>query len=229
LIASLKGIIEEKKIKDHGAQIILDVHGVGYAVSVPLSLIHELSQDQNQFEDHQETKLYIHTHVREDAFTLYGFIRPLEKELFELLISVSGIGPKVAIGILSNLKPQELVKALIEKDIPVLKSLPGIGQKTANRLALELTEKVHKLGLELNFSKSTSDSSQRGAQSIQCGESFDALEALKELGYGTVVAQRALSAVQDKTSQSNIGASDLVRESLKELSNNNRKRDRNHV
>jgi Holliday junction DNA helicase RuvA len=137
MIALLTGVIAYKT-PDH---IILDVHGVGYRVLIPFSTYYELPEEGGA------ASLHIHTSVREDAIQLYGFRTRLEKSFFQLLISVTGIGPKMARDILSNIQPAPLAQALAQGDVHKLSSIPGIGKKTAERLVLELKDKAGKLDL----------------------------------------------------------------------------------
>jgi Holliday junction DNA helicase RuvA len=135
MIALLTGVIAHKS-PDH---VILDVHGVGYRVLIPFSTYDELPVEGGN------AVLHIHTSVREDAIQLYGFRTGLEKSFFQLLISVSGVGPKMARDILSNIQPAPLAQALAQGDIHKLSAIPGIGKKTAERLVLELKDKAGKL------------------------------------------------------------------------------------
>jgi len=137
MIALLTGVIAHKS-PDH---IILDVHGVGYRVLIPFSTYYDLPGEGGA------ASLHIHTSVREDAILLYGFRTRLEKSFFQLLISVSGIGPKMARDILSNIQPAPLAQALVQGDVHKLSAIPGIGKKTAERLVLELKDKAGKLDL----------------------------------------------------------------------------------
>jgi Holliday junction DNA helicase RuvA len=137
MIALLTGVIAHKS-PDH---IILDVHGVGYRVLIPFSTYYDLPGEGGA------ASLHIHTSVREDAIQLYGFRTRLEKSFFQLLISVSGIGPKMARDILSNIQPGPLAQALSQGDVNKLSAIPGIGRKTAERLVLELKDKAGKLDL----------------------------------------------------------------------------------
>ncbi len=134
MIALLTGLIAYKS-PDH---VILDVHGVGYRVMIPFSTYYELPEEGT-------ATLHIHTSVREDAILLYGFRTRTEKTFFQLLISVSGIGPKLARDILSNIQPPQLAAALLQGDLHKLSAIPGIGKKTAERLVLELKDKAGKL------------------------------------------------------------------------------------
>ena len=132
MIAHLRGVILEK----HPNQVIVDVQGVGYELTIPVSTFTSLADPGG------EVRLRVHTHVREDAISLFGFSTREEKTLFEKLISVSGIGPKLAITILSGLAAGELVNAIRNGDLQQLVRIPGIGKKTAERLVLELREKL---------------------------------------------------------------------------------------
>jgi Holliday junction DNA helicase RuvA len=132
MIALLRGILVEK----HPNQVILDVGGVGYDVIVPISTFSKLPGDGS------ETRLRIHTHVREDAFLLYGFLTQDEKNLFEKLISVSGIGPGLAVKVLSGMDATDLLTAIRRGEVERLVRIPGVGKKTAERMILELRDKL---------------------------------------------------------------------------------------
>jgi Holliday junction DNA helicase RuvA len=132
MIAHLRGVLLEK----HPNQVILDVGGVGYELTIPVSTFSSLPNPG------VEARLRVHTHVREDALVLFGFNTREEKALFEKLISVSGIGPKLAVTILSGLAASELVNAIRNGDLQQLVRIPGIGKKTAERIVLELREKM---------------------------------------------------------------------------------------
>jgi Holliday junction DNA helicase RuvA len=132
MIALLRGTLVEK----HPNQVILDVGGVGYDVIVPISTFSKLPGDGS------ETKLRIHTHVREDAFLLYGFLTLDEKNLFEKLISVSGIGPGLAVKVLSGMDAVDLLTAIRRGEVERLVRIPGVGKKTAERMILELRDKL---------------------------------------------------------------------------------------
>ena len=132
MIASLRGALLEKRPN----QIIVDVHGVGYDVSIPVSTYSALPDNG------KEVTLKVHTHVREDAIALFGFLTAEEKMLFEKLIGVSGIGPKLAITVLSGLAAADLTSAIRGGDVQRLTRIPGIGKKTAERMVLELRDKV---------------------------------------------------------------------------------------
>lgn len=132
MIAHLAGTLREK----HLQRLIVDVGGVGYEVIVPLSTMYAIGEPGARVE------VRIHTHVREDALQLYGFATPLEQLLFEKLIAVSGIGPKVALSILSGIEPAELTRAIRTSDVARLTRIPGVGKKTAERVVLELKDRL---------------------------------------------------------------------------------------
>jgi Holliday junction DNA helicase RuvA len=132
MIAHLRGSILEK----HPNRLVIDVSGVGYEVFVPLSTFYGLGEPGTG------TALRVHTHVREDAIVLYGFATQLEQDLFERLISVSGIGPKVALAVLSGIEPEELIRAIERGDLARLTAIPGVGKKTSERIVLELKDRL---------------------------------------------------------------------------------------
>ena len=136
MIGHLRGTLLEK----HPNEVIVEAQGVGYQVTIPVSTFTALPQQG------AEVKLRIHTHVREDAIALFGFLTPEEKLLFEKLISVSGIGPKLAITVLSGIPTSDLVQAIRSGNIVQLTKVPGIGKKTAERMVVELRDKLDGVG-----------------------------------------------------------------------------------
>jgi len=196
MIALLTGQIAHKS-PDH---IILDVNGVGYRVHIPFSTYYELPEEGT-------VSLHIHTSVREDAIQLYGFRTRLEKTFFQLLIGVSGIGPRLARDILSNIQPGPLAQALRQSDIRILSAIPGIGKKTAERLILELKEKVGKLDLS---SVATPD-----PQYIPEEELLDdVVSALLNLGYKEPQVRKALAGLNPSPDAS---LEDVLKQALKLL------------
>jgi len=179
MIALLTGKLVLKSI-DH---LIVDVGGVGYRVKIPLSSFYALPETG-------EVRLHIYTHVKEDAIHLYGFLTLAEKELFTLLLSVLGIGPKLAVNILSNIPADELRASLCRGDDQRLAAIPGIGKKTAERLILELREKVRKLD------GSAGPVPSAAAPQEQNHVLDDALSALVNLGYKEALAKKALAALE---------------------------------
>ncbi|MDD2499517.1 MAG: Holliday junction branch migration protein RuvA [Geobacter sp.] len=177
MIALLTGQIAYKS-PDH---VILDVHGVGYRVMIPFSTYYELPEEG-------AATLHIHTSVREDAILLYGFRTRTEKSFFQLLISVSGIGPKLARDILSNIQPPQLAAALIQGDLHKLSAIPGIGKKTAERLVLELKDKAGKLD-----TGSLSAVESVGRSLPESTVLDDVSSALLNLGYKDVQVRKVLA------------------------------------
>jgi Holliday junction DNA helicase RuvA len=175
VIANLRGRILEKRPN----RLVIDAGGVGYDVSVPLSTFYGLGEPGH------ETALRIHTHVREDALSLYGFATRLEQDLFERLIGISGIGPKLAISVLSGLEPPTLIRAIGQSDVARLTSIPGVGKKTAERIVLELKDRLPGGG--------AGDAPGDGL----AGEPVlrdDLLSALINLGYHRPLAEKAVDA-----------------------------------
>ena len=199
MIASLTGRLAFKA----PTHLVLDVHGVGYEVFIPLSTYYGLPNLS------ESTSLSVHTHVREDAIQLFGFLTSQEKDAFVLLTSVSGVGPKLALSVLSALPVSDLVSAIQSGDVEKLTTVPGIGHKSASRLVLELKDKVEKLHPGL---ASASEVPGQG----QDATFDDALSALVNLGYRPQDAKEALKQVKKSNAES-IVLKDMIRESLKEL------------
>ncbi len=132
MISHIKGILKFKSQE----YIIVEVSGIGYQIYIPLSTFFNLSDTE------EEIKIHTHLHMREDSLKLFGFLTPDEKEVFELLINVSGVGPKIALAILSDISAADLKDAIIQENISKLTGISGIGKKTAQRLVLELREKI---------------------------------------------------------------------------------------
>jgi holliday junction DNA helicase RuvA len=172
MIAHLRG----KLIARHPNQIILETAGVGYDVTISVPTFSEMPPLGS------EVALHIHTHVREDQIALYGFLRAEEKQLFEKLITVSGIGPRLAITILSGMPADEMVNAIRSNDVARLTRIPGIGRKTAERMTLELRDKLPTV---------TSEAAQVPPSLSAVQE--DVLSALVNLGYQRAAAEKALA------------------------------------
>ncbi len=175
MIAHLRGRLLEKQPN----RIIVDVNGVGYDVSVPLSTFYNLGEIGS------EIGLRIHTIVREDALALYGFATRLEQDLFERLIGVSGIGPKVALAVLSGIEPPDLVRAIERGDLARLTAIPGVGKKTSERIVVELKDRLPRAAPAAAVSPSSAD----GAPLRD-----DVLSALVNLGYHRPLAEKAVDA-----------------------------------
>jgi Holliday junction DNA helicase RuvA len=177
MIAHLAGLLLEK----HPNQAVVDCHGVGYDVTIPVSTFSALPDAG------REVKLRIHTHVREDAIALFGFATAGEKNLFEKLISVSGIGPKLGITLLSGLAVADLINAIRGGDVARLTKVPGIGKKTAERLVLELRDKVDSVGALPGVA------ARPVAVAAFSGVEEDVLSALVNLGCSRPLAEQALA------------------------------------
>lgn len=179
MIAHLRG----KLIDRHPNQVIVETMGVGYDVTITVPTFSELPSVGS------EVSLHIHTHVREDQIALYGFLRPEEKQLFEKLITVSGIGPKLAITILSGMPAEEMTGSIRGNDIARLTKIPGIGKKTAERMVLELRDKLPPAGADrVDMIPSLS--------AIQ----EDVLSALQNLGYQRAAAEKAVTGIEKESS-----------------------------
>jgi Holliday junction DNA helicase RuvA len=176
MIALLRGLLVEKA----PSRLVVDVGGVGYDVLVPLSTFYVVGESGST------VSLRIHTHVREDVIALYGFATPLEHDLFERLIGINGVGPKLALAVLSGIEPAELVKAIRLQDIARLTALPGVGKKTAERISLELKDR-------LPAAVATAGQAPAAAPGDQLRD--DLLSALLNLGYQRAAAERAMDKV----------------------------------
>ena len=185
------------------SHLTIDVQGVGYEVHIPLSTYYALPNLD------EVTALNIHTHLREDAIQLFGFLSQGEKESFLLLTSVSGIGPKLALSVLSSLSVTDLVHAIQSEDVEKLATVPGIGKKSAGRIALELKDKVGKLH-GVRPPATAADAPELD------GPYEDALSALVNLGYHAQDAKEALKRVT-KAAPGPLALKELIRQGLKEL------------
>uniref|UniRef100_A0A831U9T5 Holliday junction branch migration complex subunit RuvA n=1 Tax=Geobacter metallireducens TaxID=28232 RepID=A0A831U9T5_GEOME len=181
--------------------IIIDVNGVGYRVQIPFSTYYELPDEG------KTVSLSIHTHVKEDAISLFGFRTVVEKEFFQLLISVSGIGPKMARDILSNIQPDELAAAIVQGNLVRLSAIPGIGRKTAERLVLELKEKVRKMEVAPS---ATAAAPRETAPEV----ADDVASALVNLGYKEAVVRKVLA---EMTIEPDASTEAVLRQALKVL------------
>ncbi|NLA58770.1 MAG: Holliday junction branch migration protein RuvA [Firmicutes bacterium] len=162
-------------------QLLVDVQGVGYLVNVPTSTASLLT-------DGKEAVLLISTHVREDAIVLYGFATDREKELFELLNTVSGVGPKLALSVLSTLSPDNFCQAILEGNLQCLTKVPGIGKRTGERLVVELKDKVARSYTSIGVSPGISSGLSQAVS--------EAIEALLALGYSASEAEAAVANLQ---------------------------------
>ena len=177
MIAWLNGVLLEKS----PSRVVVDVAGVGYNVQVPLSTFYVLG------ESGAGVRLRIHTHVREDVIALYGFATPLEQELFERLIAISGVGPKLALAVLSGIEPAELIRAVRLQDVARLTAIPGIGKKTAERIGLELKDRL----------PTALQAAGQAPIDAAAGDHLrdDLVSALLNLGYQRTAAEKAIDKV----------------------------------
>ena len=195
MIGQLRGRLVEKRPN----QLIVDAAGVGYQVYIPLSTFGALG------ELHAEVTLLIHTHVREDQLALYGFLTAREKQLFELLLEASGVGPALALKILSGMSMDELIPAIRSGDVAQLVRIPGIGRKTAERIIVELRDKL--VALEASVVE---------APASRSGTEADVLSALLNLGYERRAVEKALDEARRDGSAGSFEA--LLRAALQQLS-----------
>ena len=197
MISFLRGRVLDK----HPNRIVIDVNGVGYEVYVPLSTYYDVGEAGT------EIAVRVHTHVREDALQLYGFLTTLEQQLFERLIAISGIGPKLAIAVLSGIDSGELVSSIQRADVARLTRIPGIGKKTAERIVLELKDRLAGVahpapadGVEQPHADHVRD---------------DLVSALENLGYHRPLAEKAVDAVRAR--DGNAPFEDALKGALREL------------
>lgn len=200
MYAYLRGKVAAKTTHN----IVIDVHGVGYKVFVPARMLQELTLEQ-------EATVHTYLAVREDALTLYGFTEPETLGLFELLLTVTGVGPKLALGIVDGAKTTTLYQAIMENELTQLTRIPGIGKKTAQRLVLELKEKIMTISPDLpalDLADPAADD-----HSVQS----QVIAALTSLGYRSEEALGALRAAEKQAPDKAARVDDLLRESLKYL------------
>ena len=200
MIARLKGQLIEKC----PISLVVDVQGVGYEVFIPLTVYYELPECGTAI------SLYIHTRMREESLKLYGFIKEADKQMFELLTRISKVGPKIALAFLSGMTAQELTQAVFNDDIATLSAIPGVGRKTAERLALELKDKLSELNLQPEAVAPNPDSIPSG------GIKDDAVSALASLGYKKAQAEQALKKIWRDEAKPSL--EELIRDSLNCLS-----------
>jgi Holliday junction DNA helicase RuvA len=195
MIAHLRGTVFEK----HPNRLIVDVAGVGYDVLVPLSTFYTCGDPGT------EIALRIHTHVREDQLALYGFATPLELAMFERLIAVSGIGPKLALAVLSGIEPRDLVGAIQRNDLARLTAIPGVGKKTAERICVELRDRLPKSVAATDAPPSPGDTLRD-----------DLVSALINLGYHRQAIEKSLDKLLSNLTEPRF--EDVLRLALKDLS-----------
>ncbi len=200
MIATLKGILDSKT----PTEIVIDVQGVGYRLLVPLSTFYKLP------EEGEPVRLVTHTHVREDAIQIFGFLTSLEKHLFRMLISVSKVGPKMALSILSGMDAETIQRTVGNRDVAALSSLPGVGKKTAERICMELKDKIFDDGTRM-----ADKAPARGGMVEGCAYR-DAVTALVHLGYRPNEVREVLRQLASEKEDRPV--EELIRESLRFLS-----------
>lgn len=203
MISFLKGILIQKDLEETQPRVVLDVNGIGYLVLVPLSTYEKLPAENSP------VKLYTYFHVREDTQQLYGFLTVTERELFNYLLKVPDIGPRTAISVMSHIEPLSFKTAVLSRDIRKLVSLPGIGKKTAEKIVLELKERIKDWIIE--------GEKEFGISARQ--EIRDAIAGLVGLGYREPQARMTIDEiVQSLSAGENFRAEDLITIALKRLS-----------
>ena len=197
MIAFLRGRVLEKQPN----RIIVDVQGVGYELHVPLSTYYEVGDEG------ADVAVRVYTHVREDALQLYGFLTDLERQLFERLIGISGIGPRLAVAVLSGVDAHDLVTAVQRGDVARLTAIPGIGKKTAERIVLELRDRLSQLAVPVTDTPPVAT----GVDRLRS----DLVSALQNLGYHRPQADKAVDAALSSTPDATFDAA--LRHVLREL------------
>ena len=202
MIGQLNGTL----IETNFTEAILDVNGVGYLVLIPMSTFDKLPDIG------ERVTLKTHLHVREDALTLFGFSSNEELQLFKILITVNGIGPKMALNILSTMPVSSFCSAIINSEITVINKISGVGKKTAERLIIELKDKLSKLSTEVETNSVMSDIPPEYSQNIE-----DAILALEQLGFKREQVKKALKKLVKKLDAEEFSTANLVRLCLKAL------------
>jgi len=206
MIAHLSGTLLAK----HATSVIVDVGGVGYEVTIPVSTFYDLGDINTP------VRLRVYTHVREEALQLYGFRTERERELFTLLISVSGIGPKSGVAMLSGMSADEIVSAIRTNNLARLTSIPGVGRKTAERLVIELRDKMAQLSAPGLDEQTPAGAASAAAAAAEEAPREDTLSALLNLGYQKAAAEKALQRAVDEGGDLSVEL--LLRRSLRHLS-----------
>ncbi len=193
--------LQGQLLKKTPGELTIDVQGVGYQVFISLTTYYQIAGQG------EPISLFIHTHLREDSLKLFGFFDEEEKSMFEALVSISKVGPKLAMGILSGMPTGDLIATVSRQDISRLSTIPGVGRKTAERLALELKDKLEKM--EISPSNSLQSFEPKGVFQ-------DALSALMNLGYKKPIAEKVLKKVVGDRKDP-VSLEDIIKESLNSL------------
>lgn len=191
--------IRGKLVHKSPTEIVIDVNGVGYQVNIPLSTFEKIDKLDG------EVNILTYMHVREDAMILYGFATEAERDIFKMLISISGIGPKIAQGILSGINTNELREAVLMNNIEALTSISGVGRKTAERIVLELRNKLGKIEFE---EQPTAPSS------LQLKARSEAIIALMSLGFNRTNAEQVIRAVLNETKSKELSVEEMIKRAL---------------
>lgn len=198
MIAFLRGVLDEKQL----TYIVLDVGGVGYEVMIPLSTYDTLPPVGSEY------RCLIFEHIREDAHLLFGFSTEAEREFFKLLLTVSGVGPKIAIGALGGMTISELRAAIVAKDSKRISKLPGIGKKMAERIVVELADKINPL--EVFATEPSKSNDEKGAMTKAC---HDAVLGLVQLGFAQDVAANTVRSIFEN-SKEDLTTSEIITQAL---------------
>lgn len=198
MIAYIQGLVAEK----NPTRAVIDVNGIGYEILVPISSYERIGAVG------ETAKLLTYLHVREDILQLFGFSTQDEREMFLLLISISGIGPKSALGIISSIATKDLKHAIAHEDLNLLTAVPGIGKKTAQRIVVELKDKVAKLG-------AISDAGSRTIPSGTSAIADEAMMALISLGYHKSIAEKAIVKALQDNKDKELSLQDLIKTALR--------------
>jgi holliday junction DNA helicase RuvA len=204
MIAHLSGTLLSKEPN----QVVVDVGGVGYEVNIPLSTFYDLDDERS------DVQLLIYTHVKEDALQLYGFKTASERKLFVHFISVSGVGPKLGIALLSHMKAEELIESIKSNNLARLTQIPGVGRKTAERLVVDLRDKMIQLS-QAQVAQETGVKPEATYVSSEDAVRADALSALLNLGYQRSAAEKAIDAALGEGGD--ITVESILRRTLKKL------------
>jgi Holliday junction DNA helicase RuvA len=199
------GYLQGTLIRSNPERLLLEVHGVGYEVNIPLSTWYEIEKRREE-----TVRLFVHTHMREDGIALFGFWTEREKLIFERLIAVSGIGPRLARVVLSGMQPDDLLASIASGDLGRLATIPGVGKKTAERMVLELREKMRELAADLPAEKTAA------AGATVSAPDQDVVSALVNLGYKASQAERAVA--EARRDKPDAAFNELLRASLNRLS-----------
>lgn len=205
MIGRLRGILIEKI----APEIVIECQGVGYEVAMPMTSIYALP------EINQETIIYTHFVVREDAQLLYGFANKTERKLFRLLIKVNGVGPKLALAILSGMSAEQFVSCVHHDDVSTIVKIPGVGKKTAERLLIEMRDKLKdwQSDLQTSFTDNIALEQITDSALLPSDHKGDAINALVSLGYTSVQANKAVNAIFQRDMSSEM----LIRDALKAM------------